>query len=324
MKKLREFYVSFDPINDDNKKRGIEFWHSHLEELKILQQQKYLNLKNPYDQIKKFVEEKKNIKSYEKYEINWKFLEPSSSASQTSRQELLDTISSIQDPSKQKEALKHVYFDKTNFNLFKSVLKSIFNINNLQELQDVVKCGSTMREVENALSIASTKKLEADKQGSKTDPTFTRIDKKGKQFVDSKTDKTLFIDDFEGIGELQLDPKRCVADWMIDGNYDHDFRRCKPNAAVEYDEKDKYGWQTGDEKFASRYRQDTVFGVPVKFNQQMVFEQEDHAENCTLKICSCLFDVFKFGNSWYYKDFTQIQYETTNDFQFYYKDQKLE
>lgn len=325
MKKLSEFDVSFDPIkNNDEKKRGIEFWHSHLQELKILQQQNHLNLIKPYDEIKKFVKENK-IVGYDDAEKEWAFLPDGIQIGENERKQLLSSMQSTKDFAQQRNQLKKIYLNETNFKHFKTIF--ITCVTTVDEVKDIVTC-SIQNSRTKTEDIEKIKK-DTDKRLSETDPKFTPIEIKDKQITDQKTGKTISLDDFEGIGELQLDPKRCVADWMIDGNYDHDFRRCKPNAAVEHEEKDKYGWQTGDAKFASRYRQDTVFGVPVKFSQQMVFRQDDAINKCTLKICSSLFEEFKWDDVWYYKNFDQffskLKYETmSTDFVFYYADQVLE
>ena len=145
----------------------------------------------------------------------------------------------------------------------------------------------------------------------KEDPNFRAVDNQDNNLErDKETKKPLSIRNFANVGDLRIDPEKCVADWKINGSYEHEFRRCKPHAEIEYDKEGQYGWKT-PEPFVERFRQDTVFGVPIVFSQNMVFEQqtevltsgeEKDILNCALFICSKVFSNYFYWNNTCYFD----------------------
>lgn len=323
MHKLGEFDVSFDPTHITGKERGIKFWYDHIKELEILQNKKALDLKNPYSGIQTFMTQKKIINMAEK-QSEWDFL-PHKDINREDSKQLLNTIRSIRNTEETKNALKKVYFDQENFEIFKPILITQFTTNNSNDLFEIVRCGATSATQDLKLEELQAKKTEIDKEMSKAKPDYVPIEvKDNKQYKlkDDKTKELEAIRDFEGAGDLKMTTETCVRDWLIDGGYDHEFKRCKPQGAVEYNEKDKYGWNTNGEEFVSRYRQNTVFGVPVLFDQNMVFDQaksknsksssntkssaptvssDEKIKKCFLKICSEILRVFKHEKTWYYK-----------------------
>ena len=68
MPKLSDFDVSFDPENnDEEKKRGIEFWHKYITLIRPLQQKRALNLKEPKKGILDFLK----TKNIEPFSVEW-------------------------------------------------------------------------------------------------------------------------------------------------------------------------------------------------------------------------------------------------------------
>ena len=315
MHKLSEFVVSpFDPSKEtSDKERGIKFWYDHINELKILQKNGALDLKNPYSGIQKFMHQKNIINMAEK-QSEWEFLPHKKDINREDSKQLLDTLIGMRNAEETKKALKKVYFDQENFEIFRKILiREFTTTNNLNDLLKIVECGAQSTQ-DLKLEELQAKKTEFDKELSKAEPDYVPIEvKDNKQYKIKDGNKELeAIRDFEGAGDLKLTTETCVRDWLIDGGYDHDFTRCKPQGAVEYNEKDKYGWNTNGEEFVSRYRQNTVFGVPVLFDQNMVFDQAIPAsavpildkqmmESCFLRICSEILGVFKHEDTWYYK-----------------------
>ena len=344
MPKLSDFDVSFDPENnDEEKKRGIEFWHKYITLIRPLQKNKALNLKTPKQGILDFLATRNALP----FSPLWKPFEGNDE--QLSIDEF-NVIKRILNKILLRKALVDTYFSKNRIGQIIEVMKK--HQWTLEEVIDLTRRNFQSRQKNLQLNVSTKSKEqvddvssenqksqatpeykepdksetwraikdEDDDQNRKEDPNFRAVEDEKNLQIDKETKKPLSIPEFANVGPLAIDPERCVADWKINGNYEHEFRRCKPHGEIEYDKEGQYGWKT-PEPFVERFRQDTVFGVPVVFSQNMVFdqqtedltkEQEKEILNCALFICSKMSPSFVYDKTRYF-DYNRHSFNIAND-----------
>ena len=337
MPKLSDFDVSFDPQKDEEeKKRGIEFWHKYITLIRPLQQKRALNLKEPKKGILDFLKTKK----HEPFSVEWEPFEKDGSninpsifanLKANSNDTIIGKLQRINFSSNNIDRIIDVFKIINGINtekIYQATRNSFINNQKLKASASVVV--DTSSSDSNATSTSSTRpssiiealnkeleretlkgKDENDEIQKKEDPNFRAVDNQDNNLErDKETKKPLSIRNFANVGDLRIDPEKCVADWKINGSYEHEFRRCKPHAEIEYDKEGQYGWKT-PEPFVERFRQDTVFGVPVVFSQNMVFEQQIENKdeililNCALFICSKVFskqNKFRYNGVTYFDE----------------------
>lgn len=314
-----------DPLNDDSKTRAINFWYTNCDLLKALQKQGTLDLKNPIEGVKNYY---KNV---------WAKFEYVSSI-QSSTLKNGQNISNL-DQTKQKiEQLnldtvkEQIKICLMNFYLYDDLIESFVTIIKTwnqkhaeqkmypEDVFEIIKTSCSIEPGEKAKTnirkaIQSRKpivekQIKAAKEHFSPNNVITQPSKSGllKEVGEKKVHaiKT-------GEHKLITNAERCVTDWYItkrdqSGNLEatkeHEFKRCKPHDHVRYEEENKYGW-ANKEFDRDRYRQDSVFGVPVVFKQGMEFMQDDNdtakLKKFTIYICSKIYGSFYWKETgiWY-------------------------